>query len=60
MTEGFWWGFVGACWKQTIPIKEFQIHHRERIAGNSQVFKVAKMPGIILRNGVGLFKLRFA
>jgi glycosyltransferase involved in cell wall biosynthesis len=60
MKEGFWWGFVGACWKLNIPIEEIQISHRERLAGSTQVFKLAKMPGIIFRNGVGLLKLRFS
>jgi glycosyltransferase involved in cell wall biosynthesis len=60
MKEGFWWGFVGACWKLKIPIEEVQIRHRQRFAGDTQVYKVAKMPGIILRNGIGLLKLRFA
>jgi glycosyltransferase involved in cell wall biosynthesis len=60
MKEGFWWGFVGACWKLKIPIDEIQIRHRERFAGDTQVYKLAKMPGIIFRNGIGLLKLRFA
>ena len=60
MKEGFWWGFVGACWKQKIPIVEIQIRHRERIAGNTQVYKLASMPAIIFRNCIGLLKLRFA
>jgi glycosyltransferase involved in cell wall biosynthesis len=60
MEEGFWWGFVGACRKLKIPIEEIQIRHRERFAGDTQVFKLAKMPRIILRNGIGLLKLRFA
>jgi glycosyltransferase involved in cell wall biosynthesis len=60
MKEGFWWGFVGACWKLKIPIDEIRIRHRERIVGNSQVYKIVKMPGIIFRNGIGLLKLRFA
>jgi glycosyltransferase involved in cell wall biosynthesis len=59
MREGFWWGFVGACWKLKIPIYEIQIHHRERFAGNTQVYKLAKMPGIAFRNCIGLLKLRF-
>ena len=59
MKEGFWWGFVGACWKLKIPIEEIQISHRERRAGDTQVYKLAKMPGIIFRNGIGLLKLRF-
>jgi glycosyltransferase involved in cell wall biosynthesis len=59
MKEPFWWGFTGACWKLGIPISEIQIHHRARFAGDTQVYKVRKMPGIILRNGIGLLKLRF-
>jgi glycosyltransferase involved in cell wall biosynthesis len=60
MKEGFWWGFVGACWKLKIPIDELQIHHRERFAGDTQVFKLVKIPGIAVRNGIGLLNLRFA
>jgi glycosyltransferase involved in cell wall biosynthesis len=60
MKEGFWWGFVGACWKLKIPIEEIQIRHRERFAGDTQVYLLAKMPGIIIRNGIGLLKLRLA
>jgi glycosyltransferase involved in cell wall biosynthesis len=59
MKEGFWWGFVGACWKLKIPIEEIRICHRKRFAGDTQVYKLAKMPGIILRNSIGLLKLRF-
>ena len=58
--EGFWWGFVGACWKLKIPIEEIPIHHRQRFAGDTRVYKLAKMPGIIFRNTIGLLKLRFA
>jgi hypothetical protein len=60
MAEGFWWGFVGACLKQKIAITEIKIRHRERVAGSSHIYKPAKMPGIIFRNGIGLLKLRFA
>lgn len=60
MNEGFWWGFAGASWKLQVPIDEIRIRHRERFAGNTQVFKLSKMPGIGLRNSIGLLKLRFA
>jgi glycosyltransferase involved in cell wall biosynthesis len=60
MKEGFWWGFVGACWKLKIPIHEIQIHHRERFAGDTRVYKLAKMPGIVFRNCIGLLKLRLS
>jgi glycosyltransferase involved in cell wall biosynthesis len=58
--EGFWWGFVGACVKLNIPIEEIAIHHRRRVAGTTQVYKLNKMPGIIMRNCFGLLKLRLA
>jgi len=60
MKEGFWWGFVGACWKLKLPIDEIQIRHRKRFASETQVYKLAKMPGIMFRNSIGLLKLRFA
>jgi dolichol-phosphate mannosyltransferase len=60
MKEGFWWGFVGACCKLKVPIQEIELRHRERIAGTTQVYKVAAMPGIFFRNSVGLLKLRLA
>jgi glycosyltransferase involved in cell wall biosynthesis len=60
MKEGFWWGFVGACCKLQIPVDEIAIGHRKRFAGDTQVYKLAKMPGIIFRNSIGLLKLRFA
>jgi len=60
MKEGFWWGFVGACWKLKIPIEEIPIRHRERFAGDTQVYGLTKMPGIIFRNSIALLKLRFA
>jgi cellulose synthase/poly-beta-1,6-N-acetylglucosamine synthase-like glycosyltransferase len=60
MQEGFWWGFVGVCCKLKVPIQEIVLRHRERIAGTTQVYKVAAMPGIFFRNSVGLLKLRIA
>jgi glycosyltransferase involved in cell wall biosynthesis len=60
MQEGFWWGFVGACCKLKIAIEEVQIPHRKRPAGESQVYRPEKMLGIMVRNGLGLLKLRLA
>jgi glycosyltransferase involved in cell wall biosynthesis len=57
--EGFWWGFTGACWRLKIPMEEIQVHHRERTAGDTRIYKFWKMPGIIFRNVIGLLKLRF-
>jgi len=58
--EGLWWGFTGACWKLKIPVDEIKVLHRERITGDTQIYRLWKMPGIIFRNVVGLLKLRFA
>jgi glycosyltransferase involved in cell wall biosynthesis len=60
MKEGFWWGFVGACSKLKIRIDEIKIRHRRRVAGNTQVYTVAKIPVIAFRNSVGLLKLLMA
>jgi glycosyltransferase involved in cell wall biosynthesis len=60
MNEGFWWGFVGACWKLKISIEEVRMCHRARLVGETKVYALPKVPGIIFRNGIGLLKLRFA
>lgn len=60
MREGFWWGFVGAALKKKLTIIQFDIVHYDRYDGSSVVYKLSKMPGIIIRNIVGLIKLRFA
>jgi glycosyltransferase involved in cell wall biosynthesis len=57
LSEGFWWGFVGACRKQKIPIDEIPIRHRKRISANTKVYTLARIPGIVLRNSIGLLKL---
>jgi hypothetical protein len=50
--------FVGACWRLNIWIDEIRIRHRERFAGNTQVYKLAKTLGITFE--IGLLILRFA
>ena len=58
LQEGFWWGFIGACVKKGLTIKELTINHRKRISGQTQVYHINKIPSIALRNGIGLLKLR--
>ncbi len=60
LQEGFWWGFVGACIREHKSIHEIPIHHQLRLAGDTQVYQAKNIPGIALRNGIGLLKLRFA
>lgn len=58
MIEGFWWGFVGAATKVGYSFVEVEIEHRKRFAGDTRVYKLTKMPKIIMRNGIGLIKLK--
>lgn len=58
LREGFWWGFVGMCVKKKLTIQEIPINHRKRINGTTQVYKVKNIPGISIRNLLGLLKLK--
>ena len=58
--RGFGGDLLGACCKLKIAIEEVQIPHRKRPAGESQVYRPEKMLGIMVRNGLGLLKLRLA
>lgn len=59
LKEGFWWGFVAMCVKHGYTIAELPMNHRPRLAGDTQVYHLKKIPDIALRNGIGLLKLRF-
>ena len=56
--EAYWWGFVGAATMSKKRIIEFNIKHFERYDGSSVVYKFTKMPNIIIRNLLGLVKLK--
>jgi len=58
--EAFWWLFVAACIKKKIKIYQTDINHRERIDGETQVYKLHKFPIIFIKNCLGLLKLRLA
>ena len=57
MSEGFWWGFVGVCLKMKMNFKEVPINHFKREKGIAG-YKIIELPGIILRNFIGLIKIR--
>ncbi len=59
MHEGFWWGFVGVSKKMSINFNEVPILHYKRTQGDAG-YKLIKMPGIILRNTMGLLKIKFS
>jgi glycosyltransferase involved in cell wall biosynthesis len=58
MKEGFWWGFVGAATMSNIKFHQIDIIHYKRYDGNSVVYKLSRMPEIIIRNIIGLIKLK--
>ena len=58
LKEGFWWGFVGAAKMFGLRIKEIDIVHYKRYDGSTVVYKFSKMPMIIIRNIIGLIKLK--
>ena len=60
MREGFWWGYIGAALKLRMSISQYSIKHFLRYDGSSVVYKPIKMPAIIVRNIIGLIKLRFS
>ena len=60
LREGFWWGFVGMCMKKTLSLYEIPVNHRQRLVGDTQVYKLNKVPLIALRNLTGLIKLKLA
>ena len=59
MKEGFWWGFVATCKKLNFNLKEVSIEHFERKEGEAG-YTFSKLPGIIIRNFVGLLKIKLA
>ncbi len=58
LKEGFWWGFIGTCSKKNLKIREIPINHRDRFAGDTQVYKINKIPSIAIRNLLGLIRLK--
>ena len=59
MHEGFWWGFVGVVKKKNFYLKEVPIAHFKRIKGEAG-YKITNLPIIILRNTIGLLKIKFS
>ena len=59
MREGFWWGFVGVVKKKKLNFKEVSITHFKRTKGEAG-YKITNLPGIIIRNTLGLLKIKFS
>jgi hypothetical protein len=52
-----WPEFVIRTYKKGYDIVEVPIHHRERLAGVTQVYKPTKILNIIISQFVGIFNL---
>jgi len=59
MREGFWWGFIAICKKMKIEFNEVPIEHFERKKGAAG-YGIKKLPGIIIRNTIGLIKIKLS
>ena len=51
--------FVAGCKKIDSSIIELPVNHRVRMEGETQVYKISKIPSIALRNAIGLLKIKF-
>ena len=52
-------GFCGCIKKKRINFNEVKIQHFKRSEGDAG-YKLNQMPGIIMRNTIGLFKIRLS
>jgi dolichol-phosphate mannosyltransferase len=57
MKEGFWWEFTARVHRRGFSLREFQVSHRTRSAGETQVYRLKKMPGIGYHHILALFKI---
>ena len=58
-SEGFWWEFNAWASKRGFSFCEHTINHRLRADGSgTQVYKLEKMPGIIIRNVKNILSVR--
>jgi glycosyltransferase involved in cell wall biosynthesis len=58
LKQGFWWEFNARAKAAGLKIKEVPVAHRVRAAGETQVYKPTKVPGIAYEHICGLFTLR--
>jgi dolichol-phosphate mannosyltransferase len=57
MNQGFQWEFTARVHRAGYRIRELPINHRARAAGETQVYRWSKIPGIGWRHFVALFKI---
>jgi dolichol-phosphate mannosyltransferase len=57
MQQGFWWEFVARVHRGGCSIVELPVNHRLRSAGETQIYRLRKLPGIGFRHAVALGKI---
>ena len=57
MQQGFWWEFVARVHRGGYRIAELPVHHRLRSAGETQVYRWSRMPGIFIRHVLAIFRI---
>lgn len=57
MREGFWWEFTARVYRRGFSVREIPVNHRGRSAGQTQVYRLSRMPGIGYRHFLALFKI---
>ena len=55
---GFWWEFQARVHDKNIKIIEIPVLHRNRVEGKTQVYKLKKLPKIVITHVSGLYKLK--
>ena len=58
MQQGLWWEFVARVKGSGFSVVQLPVNHRLRAAGETQVYKWNKMPGIFFRHVLALFTIR--
>ncbi len=57
LSQGFWWEFVARVWSNDYSIEELPITHRLRAAGQTQVYRLRKLPRIGWTHITGLMQI---
>ena len=57
LSQGFWWEFVARVWSHGYSIEEIPVTHRLRAAGQTQVYRLRKLPGIGWTHVTGLMQI---
>jgi dolichol-phosphate mannosyltransferase len=58
LNYGFWWEFQARINNAGLKIIEIPVKHRNRVVGQTQVYKIQKLPKIITTHVLGLYKLK--